>query len=166
MNGYMKSLLDKPLTDYGYHRMTGALQLAGFYINHKKVYRLMKSAKLLRPTQPKTPKEYVKYRVVYPEGPLRLMEMDIKQVWVEGLRPPVGGYVLTILDVFTRCALYWEVGFGMKQGQVKSAWQQVIELHLETAGSLQYSFSGFQILFGFKSLECWFLPLNHEGTNF
>ena len=40
---YMRSLFEDPLIDYGYHRMTGALQIAGFYINHKKVYRLMKS---------------------------------------------------------------------------------------------------------------------------
>ncbi len=108
VSDYMKSLFDNPMNDYGFHRMVGALQLAGFYINHKKVYRLMKAARLLRPTQPKTPKEYMKYKVVWPEGPLRLMEIDNKQVWVEGLRPPVGGYALTILDVFTRCALHWE----------------------------------------------------------
>ena len=131
---YMKSLFDDPLIDYGYHRMTGALQLAGFYIHHKKVYRLMKAARLLRPALPKTLKGYVKYRIVCPEGPLPLMEMDIQQVWVEGLYRYV--YVLTILDVFTRCVLYWEVGFGMKQQQVQSAWKQVIEGHLEPEGML------------------------------
>lgn len=129
---YMKSLFDNPLIDYGYHRMTGALQLAGFYINHKKVYRLMKAARLLRRVQATHLKSYVKYRIVCPPGPLRLMEMDIKQVWVEGLRRYV--YVLTILDVFTRFELHWEVGFGMKQQQVHSAWEQVIEGYLEPEG--------------------------------
>lgn len=133
---YMKSLFDDPLTDYGYHRMTGALQLAGFYINHKKVNRLMKAAGLLRPVLPKTPKGYVKYRIVCPQSPLRLMEMDIKLVWVEGLRRYA--YVLTILDVFTRCVLYWEAGFGMKQQQVQSAWKQVIEGYLEPEGMLAW----------------------------
>jgi putative transposase len=133
---YMRSLFEDPLIDYGYHRMTGALQIAGFYINHKKVYRLMKSVSLLRPLLPKTSKGYVKYRIVCPQGPLRLMEMDIKQIWVEGLRRYA--YVLTILDVFTRCVLHWEAGLGMKQQQVQSAWQQVIERHLEPEGMLAW----------------------------
>jgi putative transposase len=133
---YMESLFDNPLTDYGYHRMTGALQLAGFYINHKKVYRLMKSARLLQPVLSKTPKAYVKYRVLCPDGALRLMEMDIKQIWVEGLRRHV--YVLTILDVFTRCVLYWEVGLGIRQQQVQSAWQLLIEEYLEPARALAW----------------------------
>ena len=36
---WIKKHLTNPLNDEGYHRMTGALQLAGYYINHKKVYR-------------------------------------------------------------------------------------------------------------------------------
>ena len=133
---HIKVLFENPLTDYGYHRTTGALQLDGFYINHKKVYRLMKEARLLHAPVRKVSKEYVKYRIVCPEGPLRLMEMDIKQVWLEGLRRYA--YVLTILDVFTRVVLYWEVGFSMKQEQVQSAWQQIIERHLEPASVLAW----------------------------
>jgi len=132
----MKSQFDNPLIDYGYHRMTGALQLAGFYINHKKVYRLMKEGRLLSLRQPKTPKQYVKYRILCPEGPLRLMEVDIKQVWLEGRRRYV--YVLTILDVFTRSVLYWRAGYSIKQEQVQRAWQQVMEEHLEPAGALAW----------------------------
>jgi putative transposase len=139
-NGYVKQFIkrvfDEPLTDYGYHRMTSSLQLSGFYINHKKVYRLMREARLLRARSHQTPKDYVKYRVVCPEGSLRLMEMDIKQIWVEGLQRRA--FVLTILDVFTRCVLYWEASFSMKQQQVEAAWQQVIENHLEPAGALAW----------------------------
>lgn len=133
---YMKDFFSDPLTDYGYHRMTAALQLAGFYINRKKVYRLMQEARLLQARVAKAPKEYVKYRILCPEGPLRLMEMDIKQIWVEGLQRRA--FVLTILDVFTRAVLYWEVSFSMKQQQVEAAWQQVIEYHLEPAGALAW----------------------------
>ena len=75
---YIKQVFEDPKVDYGYHRMTGELQLAGFYINHKKVYRLMKAAKLLQVKSDKSSKKYVKYRIVCPDGPLRLMEMDIK----------------------------------------------------------------------------------------
>ena len=34
----------------------------------------MKAARLLRPEEVKAPKGYVKYRIVCPDGPLRLME--------------------------------------------------------------------------------------------
>lgn len=50
-NAYVKEQIrlayKNPKVDYGYHRMTGHLQLSGFFINHKKVYRLMKEARLL-----------------------------------------------------------------------------------------------------------------------
>lgn len=133
---YIRKLFDNPLVDYGYHRMTGELTLAGFYINHKKVYRLMKGARLLQPKRERASKDYVKYRVVCPEGPLRLMEMDLKMVWIEGLRRYA--YVLTILDVFTRVVLYWQAGFQMKQQQVQGAWAEVIENHLQPAGALAW----------------------------
>lgn len=133
---YMKGLFENPLTDYGYHRMTGELQLAGFYINHKKVYRLMRQARLLRRPEEKSAKQYVQYRILCPEAPLRLMEMDIKQVWVEGLMRYA--YVLTILDVFTRAVLHRRESFSMAQQQVQAAWEQVMEEHLEPAGALAW----------------------------
>ena len=133
---YIKKILKHPKVDYGYHRMTGALQLAGFYINHKKVYRLMKEERLLQVKKNREGKNYVKYRIVCPEQPLRLMEMDIKQVWIAGGRRYA--YILTILDVFTRATLYWTVGYQMKQDQVQRAWQQVIEKLLEPMGALAW----------------------------
>lgn len=133
---YIRQQFEDPLVDYGYHRMSGQLSLGGFYINHKKVYRLMKGARLLQVKRKVESKDYVKYRVVCPEAPLRLMEMDIKMIWVEGLRRYA--YVLTILDVFTRVVLHWRIGFEMKQGQVQQAWGKVIEDHLQPAGALAW----------------------------
>jgi transposase InsO family protein len=133
---YMREVLANPLADYGYHRMTGQLCLAGFYINHKKVYRLMGQAHLLQPVKTKASKQYVKYRVVSPEGPLRLLEMDIKMVWLERIRRYA--YVLTILDVFTRVVLHWERGLQMRQTEVEQAWRQVIQNHLEPHGALAW----------------------------
>ena len=40
---HMKQVLKDPKIDYGYHQMTGELTLSGFYINPKKVYRLMRN---------------------------------------------------------------------------------------------------------------------------
>ncbi len=133
---HIRQVLDNPLADYGYHRMTGELTLAGFFINHKKVYRLMKTARLLRARLDRKSKQYVRYRIVCPQGPFRLMEMDIKMVWVEGLRRHA--FVFTILDVFTRAVLYWEVGFHMKQAQVQDAWKEIISQYLEPHGALAW----------------------------
>jgi transposase InsO family protein len=129
VKAYIASVFEDPRVDYGYQRMTGELQLSGFYINHKKVYRLMKESGLLQAKADRVAKKYVKYRIVCPECPLRLLEMDIKQVWLEEERKY--GYILTILDVFTRVALYWKVGHQMRQGQVKEAWQAIIEHYLQ-----------------------------------
>ena len=135
-NSYVKAQIrvayKNPKVDYGYHRMTGYLQLSGFFINHKKVYRLMKEARLLQPKRERAPKNYVKYRVLCPEPPLRLMEMDIKQVWIEGGRRYA--YVLTIIDVFARVVLYWAVGYRMRQQQVQNAWEKIIGGYFEPLG--------------------------------
>ena len=120
----IRALLQKSEIDYGYRAMTNELQLDGWFINHKKVYRLMKRERLLRPKLPKEAKNYVKYRIVAPEEPLRLLEQDIKQVWVE----EKGGYayILTVIDVFTRCVLHWRLGYQMKEQDVRQAWEAVI----------------------------------------
>jgi hypothetical protein len=96
----------------------------------------MKEARLLRPKADRSTKQYVKYRVICPAGPLQLMEMDIKMVWIGNLRRYA--YVLTILDVFTRVVLHWRAGFQMKQGQVQAAWEEIIENHLQPAGALAW----------------------------
>jgi len=121
--------LKDPLNKEGYQRMTGVLQLLGYYINHKKVYRLMKTNQLLCAPKPRESKRYVKYRILSPEGPLRLLEVDIKYAWIEGESRHV--YILTIIDVFTRAILYWKVDRQMKQKAVEQAWSYVIENHLE-----------------------------------
>lgn len=133
---HIRTILSNPLADYGYRRMSAELALLGFYINHKKVYRLMKQAGLLQPKQERLSKQYVKYRIVLPEGPLRLLEMDIKMVWLEGQRRYA--YVLTILDVFTRVVLDWQVGLQMRQGEVQQAWQRVIARYLQPYGALAW----------------------------
>ncbi|WMJ75660.1 IS3 family transposase [Cytophagaceae bacterium ABcell3] len=123
-----------PDTDYGYRKMTIQLMLLGFVINHKKVYRLMKKALLLKARQKATGKTYIKYRIVTPEGPLEVLEMDIKQVWIT--RERRYAYILTIIDTFTRAVLHWSVGFSMRKSQIKQAWEAVITEHLQAADQL------------------------------
>lgn len=123
-----------PDTNYGYRRMCAALMILGYFINHKKVYRLMKENQMLAKRHKAKGKNFAQYRIVIPQGPLEVIEMDIKYVWIAGTRSHA--YILTILDTFTRFVLHWQAGFWMKSGQVKQAWEQVISNHLQPADML------------------------------
>ncbi|THH34191.1 DDE-type integrase/transposase/recombinase, partial [Neolewinella litorea] len=109
----------------GYKRMTAQLELRGYRINRKKVYRLMKQHRLLLSRAKKQGGPYVTHRCAQPAEPLTLFEMDIKMFWIEEHRRYA--FVLTILDTFTRVALDWQVGYSMKWTQVRAAWERIIE---------------------------------------
>jgi len=114
-----------------YKLLTATLQVHGYKINHKKVYRLMKEQGLLEKAKRKKGRNFVKYRRVCPNDPLRVLEMDIKYVWVaekEGY-----AYILTIIDTLTRYVLTWKVGYSMREEQVKQAWEYVIASYLQPA---------------------------------
>jgi len=120
----IKAIQDDPDTNYGYHKMTYVLMILGFYINHKKVYRLMDENNLLKDRLQKPARTFVKYRRVMPGSPLEVLEMDIKYVWVEEYRR--FAYVLTVLDTFTRVVLCWHVGYQIKQAKIKNIWEHII----------------------------------------
>ena len=124
----------EPETDYGYRRMYFALMLLGYYINHKKVYRLMKENNLLKERYKRNEKAYARYRIVIPDGPLEMFEMDIKYIWVTQARRHA--FVLTVIDTFTRAVLHWQLGFTMKSAQVKRAWEYIIVNYLQAADLL------------------------------
>lgn len=125
----VKEIQTDPDTDYGYHKMTYALMILGFLINHKKLYRLMDQSHLLKDRHMKAPRLFAKYRKVLPLGPLEVLEMDIKFVWVEEYRRHA--YIFTVIDTFTRVILYWETAYQFKQGQVKRAWEDIIDKYLQ-----------------------------------
>lgn len=123
-----------PDTDYGYRKMTFELAHMGYLINHKKTYRLMKTDGLLKDKFKRVGKQYARYRVVTPERPLHVLEMDIKMVWITQDRRHA--YILTIIDTFTRAVLHWTMGYRMTATQVKAAWEYVITEHLQPADLL------------------------------
>lgn len=125
----IKLIRTEPDIDYGYQKMTVALNIVGFYINHKKVYRLMRENQLLRQKPTKAKRKFVKYRIVCPPEPLHLLEMDIKFVWIESARQH--GYILTVLDVFTRQVLGWVAAMNITQHAVKAIWEEIIIDHLQ-----------------------------------
>ena len=131
----IKRVQSDPDTDYGYRKMYFALMILGYYINHKKVYRLMQESGLLKERYKRIGKTFAKYRVVIPEGPLEVLEMDIKLVWV--VKDRRHAYVLTVIDTFTRAILYRGSGFTMKSAQVQRAWEYIILHHLQPADMLR-----------------------------
>ncbi len=117
-----------------YRMLTRALQIQGYYINHKKVYRLMKEYGLLEEARKKTGRDFVKFRRVTPDGPLRVLEMDIKYVWIHGRGKYA--YILTVIDTFSRYVLDWAAGYTMRSEQVKEVWEYVIANYFQPSGLL------------------------------
>ena len=113
----------------GHRRMSFQLQLEGFRINHKKVYRLMKEKALLLPKTAKQQRNFVKYRRIAPLCPLSHLEMDIKFVWLEARRQHA--LILSIIDIFTRRILEWHVGISITRHTVKTVFSQVVVNHLQ-----------------------------------
>lgn len=113
----------------GKTRMTSKLQLMGYLINEKKVYRLMKQHYLLMDKVQRNKRDYVKYRIVSPLCPLSHLEMDIKFVWIESQKSHA--YILTIIDIFTRKTLDWHVGMSITQHTVKTIFERIIINHLQ-----------------------------------
>ena len=114
------------------------LQIQGYQINHKKVYRLMNENQLLL-TKEKVEKKYAKYRILTPSMPLEMLEIDIKFVWIEQQRRHA--FILTVLDFFTRTALAWHIGFSITQHTIKQIWESVIINHLQTNSMLEKEIS-------------------------
>lgn len=125
----IKEIQKDPDTDYGYRKITYALMILGYFINHKKVYRLMNENQLLKDKPRKPSRVFAKYRKVMPKSPLELIEMDIKFAWVEEYSRHA--FVLTVIDTFTRVVLGWEVAYQIKQGLVKLLWQEIIDKYLQ-----------------------------------
>lgn len=118
-----------------YRMITYYLQIQGYYINHKKVYRLMLEYLLLEPARKRSGRKFVKYRRVAPQKPLEVIEMDIKYVYIYGVRKYA--FILTVIDTFTRYVLHWDHGYTMKSPQVKAVWEYIISQYLQPAGILE-----------------------------
>lgn len=125
------SIKQDPDQSNWYKIITATLKVKGYVINHKKVYRLMKEQSLLEKAKRQKGRKFVKYRRVCPSDPLRVLEMDIKYVWVSERNGYA--YILTILDTLTRYVLNWSVGYSMREEQVKQAWEYVIATYLQAA---------------------------------
>ena len=120
--------LDPDHANY-YRLITVTLCLQGYFINHKKVYRLMREHLLLEDRKTIKGKRYVKYRRVAPHGALQILEMDIKYVFIHEKRRYA--FVLTVIDTYTRYVLHWTVGYSMRTQQVKQVWEYIIANYIQ-----------------------------------
>lgn len=99
----IERILGQEFACYGHRAMAAALRREGFCINHKKLYRLMKEAALLSTGRTKAiaNRLLVKRGKVIATKPFQHLQMDIKYVFILGEQRWT--YLLTIIDVFTRC---------------------------------------------------------------
>jgi transposase InsO family protein len=116
----VKDILSHEFIDCGYRLMSTYLRKEGYQINHKKLYRIMKQAGMLkiedRINRSGAGRKFVKFRKVITSRPMECLEMDIKMVWI----PSRGknAYLLSIIDVHTRRILKDYFSFSIKKEQV------------------------------------------------
>jgi putative transposase len=104
---------------YGYRNMTGELKEMGWIINHKKVYRLMKEAKLLFGARIRVApfrRNFIRFRSLFPDRPLQYLAMDIKYVHVHGTGR--NALLLTVMDIYSRKVLIHMLRPSIKKGDV------------------------------------------------
>jgi len=108
-------LIDPEYHDYGYQILTDLLRQKGYWINYKKVYRLMNENNLLHPPTKKSAslnKTFIKYSVPPLEGPFRTIEADIKYVYIH--EENRNAFLVTFLCTFCRYAPVWDLQYVMK----------------------------------------------------
>lgn len=104
----IKDSLSLEFVDYGYIKMTHHLrQEYQYIINSKKVYRLMRQAKLIQKKvyrKANDSRNWVKSLIPQTYNFFDFLEFDIKYIWVSGSKR--NALVLTVIDVYSR----WVVG--------------------------------------------------------
>lgn len=118
----VKTLIDEVISEefnrYGYRMCNEELKALGFYINHKKTYRLMKQKGLLleKVGINKIWREWVTFRKIVGKLPYEHLCMDIKYIHIHGMKR--NAYLLAIMDISTRYVLAWSLKFSMRHTDV------------------------------------------------
>jgi transposase InsO family protein len=118
VSALIEDVYSQEFVRYGYQLSTEELQEMGFLINEKKVYRLMKENGLLldKIVSGKAKRQWVKWRIIKDAKPMEHICMDIKYVYIHGIRR--NAYLLAIMDVATRYVLGWTLRWSMKHTDV------------------------------------------------
>jgi transposase InsO family protein len=115
----VEALLQQEFCCYGYRNVEDALKDAGWIINHKKVYRLMKECHLLYNRKIGAlgiKRDFVRFRKIEAQRPLQYLCMDIKYVYIHGKGR--NALLLTIIDVYSRKVLMHLLRFNIRKGDV------------------------------------------------
>lgn len=121
----VKGLLDHEFLSYGYFKISKQLNIDGFVINKKKVYRIMKNHNLLKPQRIRTSgkRNFIKFRKPVVERPLNYFEMDIKYIYIPEERR--NAYLLSIIDVYSRKIIGHIFKRSIRKMDVINLWQSL-----------------------------------------
>jgi transposase InsO family protein len=138
---------------YGYRRVTAQLQREGFWVNHKRVLRVMREESLLCELQ----RRWVKttdsehglrvYPNLLPQAGWRQLT-GINQAWMADLtyvRLPHGFcYLATLLDGFSRRVVGWNLAEGLDASLTVGALDQALACRQPSPGWIHHSDQGVQ----------------------
>lgn len=132
----IKDILSQEFCCYGYENVTGELRKQDYYINEKKVYRLMDEQNLLLGKVIRTSgkRKFVQHRKIAATYPMEYLCLDIKYIYVHADRRNY--YLLTILDVFSRRTVDQIFQKSIRQMDVINAFRRI---------QLQYGIKGVTI---------------------
>jgi putative transposase len=123
----IKWLLNQEFVDYGYDKVTDWLRDSeGLVINQKKVYRLMKEARLLsnRIRRDKRGKRIAQDLLPNPTVPFECLQTDIKYIYIHGQHR--NALLITVLDVFSRGLLGYRLEWSITKHQVIDLMKEVL----------------------------------------
>jgi len=118
-------LLAQEFVDYGYAKVAVWLQSNGLIINRKKVYRVMRTEKLLlpKPSRDRSGKTWVKDLLPITKRPFDYMEFDIKCIQIDGAGRKA--FLLTVIDVISRFNMGQLLQCSMKKEDLKVLFEDI-----------------------------------------
>jgi transposase InsO family protein len=128
---------------YGYRRITELLRREGWWVNHKRVNRLMREDNLLclrrKAFVPATTDSQHRYRI-YPNLARQLAPMAVNQLWVADItyvRLLEGfAYLAVVLDVFSRRVVGWAMEDHLRASLALAALEMALAQRRVLPGTL------------------------------
>jgi len=124
-------LISPEYNDYGYQTVSELLKQKGYFINHKKVKRLMRDHNLLHPKIIKYipgNKTFIQYTIPPLIAPYDTIEADIKYIYIHGEKR--NAFLLTFLCTFSRHAPIWSLEYSMQSSQVIQLVHSLLDHHI------------------------------------
>lgn len=122
----IREKVGQEFVSYGYQYVTQWLRReCSCLIDDKKVYRLMKEARLLYPYAIRThgKRTFVRFRKIDANHPFQYLSMDIKYIWLPSERRHC--FLLTVLDIASRSIVAWCLKYSMTKWEVIGLFRQI-----------------------------------------